>query len=128
MRGTKGYKIGKVDGISLHASRVAWAHVHGVWPTYEIDHFNGDNADDRIGNLRDVPNLINVANKKAYRKTSDLPPGVNRNGKRFGARVQHNNISFYLGSFDTPELASAAYLEKLTEIGFTERHGKLVSR
>lgn len=33
-----------------------------MWPTYNIDHINGIRTDNRIENLRDVPQRINVYN------------------------------------------------------------------
>lgn len=44
-------------------SRLAWLYVHGRWPT-EIDHINGDRADNRITNLREVTHSQNLANAK----------------------------------------------------------------
>ena len=59
----KGYKFGTVNGVYLLAHRVAWAIVNGSWPSGQIDHQNGDKADNRIVNLRVVCNAENAQNR-----------------------------------------------------------------
>lgn len=50
------------------AHRVAWALYHGRWPKHTIDHINRDGTDNRIQNLRDVPQAVNNRNKSKYKK------------------------------------------------------------
>ena len=50
------------------AHRVAWALHYGNWPEYTIDHINRDPSDNRIENLRDVPQFVNNTNKSKYQK------------------------------------------------------------
>jgi len=124
--GSKGYLMGKIDGQGVRASRVAWVFITGAWPSEveQIDHINGIVCDNRACNLRAASPTMNTRNQKAYVKRSGLPAGVNKNNKRYGARIQHKGKSIYLGSFDTPEEAGAVYLEAARQMGFTDRHGK----
>jgi len=124
--GSKGYLIGKIDAKGVRAHRVAWVFITGEWPRKgeEIDHINGVVTDNRASNLRVVSPRENSRNQRAYAKRSELPAGVNKNGKRYGARIQLSGQSIYLGSFDTPEEAGAAYLDAARNMGFTERHGQ----
>lgn len=120
----KGYCKSKIDAVAIGAHNAAWAYVHGQWPEVILDHINGDPADNRVKNLRLSDYLENARNQRAYRKRSGLPPGVNRNYRKFGARVSVGGVSHYLGSFVTPEEAHAAYLDGLRRLGFSPRHGR----
>jgi len=66
----RGYHYLSVDGTQYPAHRLAWFHVHGVWPNGEIDHMNGDGTDNRIQNLRDVDRRTNGENRHKVRKDS----------------------------------------------------------
>ncbi len=50
------------------ASRVAWLHVHGEWPS-EIDHVNRERSDDRLANLRIATRSQNCANRDPWAKS-----------------------------------------------------------
>ncbi|MFX4377260.1 HNH endonuclease, partial [Acinetobacter baumannii] len=41
---------------------MAWLYVHGVHPTGQIDHIDGDPLNNRISNLRDVSHAVNQQN------------------------------------------------------------------
>ena len=47
-----GYRKIHIDGVPHLAHRLAWLYVHGEHPTGEIDHRNGNPADNRISKLR----------------------------------------------------------------------------
>jgi hypothetical protein len=49
----------RIDGRLYKAHRLAWFYETGRWPKHEIDHINGDAADNRFENLRDVPHRQN---------------------------------------------------------------------
>ena len=56
-----GYLQGGICGGVVVAHRVIWAIVHGLWPN-QIDHINGDRADNRLANLREVDDAENRKN------------------------------------------------------------------
>ncbi len=62
-----GYWAIKIDGKSIKSHRLAWLYTYGCWPTNEIDHINGDPADNRIENLRDVSHEHNTQNTRRPR-------------------------------------------------------------
>lgn len=108
-----GYFHMKIEGASYMAHRVAWFYVNGIWPIGHIDHIDGNKLNNSISNLRDVSRCMNLQNQKQAHagKSSGLPLGVHLSrGGRYMAqlRVSGKNKSF--GTFDTPELAHAAYL------------------
>ena len=59
-----GYAQVSIGKRKFKAHRVIYAIVHGTMPADEIDHINGDRADNRIENLRDVSRLENMHNSK----------------------------------------------------------------
>ena len=107
-----GYFAIGLDGRTYLAHRLAWLWVHGHWPQYGIDHIDGDVENNRITNLRDVDQSTNMQNvKKACvnNKTSGLL-GSHPSGKKWRAQITVGGKIHYLGTFDTQELAYAAYL------------------
>lgn len=64
----KSYRIIKLSGTSYSASRLAWLYIAGEWPERRLEHIDGNNLNDRIGNLRYAFNIRNVS-----RKVSEIP-------------------------------------------------------
>lgn len=94
--------------------RLIWLHVHGVWPTKQIDHIDRDKLNNRIANLRDVSQSVNQQNR--FRARTDNASGflgVTRHSasKRWQTQIDVNGRRHYLGLFDTPEAAHAVYLD-----------------
>ncbi len=93
-----------------YGHRVAFALMTGAWPEL-VDHINGNKADNRWANLRLSDRQHNQENRRRANKNSSHGLlGVTRNRKRFMASLTLNRKSIYLGTFDTPEQAHAAYL------------------
>jgi len=57
-----GYLIIKIKGNQWKAHRLAWAKHYKTPPQKNIDHINGIKTDNRISNLRDVEQRINILN------------------------------------------------------------------
>jgi hypothetical protein len=100
-----GYRSIKLGNFQLRAHRLVWAWVTGADPgAVQIDHKDQNKANNRIWNLRlcsDVQNRANILGMKGWCKA---------NG-RFKARLITQGKAVYLGTYDTPEEAHAAYLE-----------------
>lgn len=108
--GTNGYVVIRLDGLNYHAHRLAWLLHHGVWPAMEIDHINGERADNRIANLRDVDRSTNMSNRKgADRDARTGVLGVYKHRQRFVAQRRIHGVHRYLGTFDTAAAAGEAY-------------------
>lgn len=108
-----GYTRIRVNGMKFMAHRLAWLYTHGVMPTHEIDHINGNRADNWITNLRDVSPSTNLQNQaKPHKGNTSGFLGVSwsKSKKRWRAQIFANGRNEYLGSFDTAEAAHAAYL------------------
>jgi hypothetical protein len=93
------------------AHRLAWLYVHGAWPDGHLDHANRSPADNRLANLRLATRSQNAANT---RKRSDNTSGFkgvcwNKKTRKWVAQVRVKGEARYLGLFDSPEEAYAAY-------------------
>ena len=62
----RGYLNIQVCGVLYQSHRLAWLHVHGVWPDMVIDHINRIQTDNRIENLRDVSYSVNLRNRRKF--------------------------------------------------------------
>lgn len=115
--GLRGYLRIPLKGASHSAHRLAWLIVTGHWPTDQIDHINGDRADNRFANLREATNSQNNANK-APRAGRVLPKGVHwhKQFRKYQALIQHDGKVRYLGRFDDPAVAGEAYRKAAEEI------------
>lgn len=111
----KGYLRFHVDGWLYKAHRLAWLYVHGEWPD-QLDHINGDKADNRIANLRLATTKQNHGNRPKNRNNTTGYKGVHlhdKNGrlaKPFVATIYVNGRGIHLGMFATAEAAHAAYV------------------
>lgn len=108
-----GYRVIRINDETYPAHRLAWLYVHGVWPTNEIDHINRDRADNRMCNLREATRRQNMANiAKPVTNTSGLKGAFwNKNNRKWIAQISFDNKKVYLGSFESAEVAHAAYCQ-----------------
>lgn len=106
-----------VGGRLYYAHRVAWLIVHGEWPEDQIDHVNGDGADNRIANLRPASNAENLRNRGKTRGNEAGAKGVcwDAWARRWKASITVDGEHRHLGRFDTPEEAHAAYARAAQE-------------
>lgn len=108
-----GYLRIKVDGYSYKASRLAWLYVTGGWPVFQVDHKDGDKANDRFLNLRDVRQQVNIQNQRAPRRHKRISRlmGVTKREGRWVARIDVGGTRKHLGAFATEQAAHEVYLE-----------------
>lgn len=106
-----GYTYIVVRGRKYRAHRLAWLYMTGDWPPHQIDHINGDRADNRFANLRPATHEQNQANsKKPVTNTSGFK-GVHWKAghKKWVASIHINGRPKYLGARDTAAEAHELY-------------------
>jgi hypothetical protein len=104
-----GYLCIRVHGKTYKAHRLAWLYVHGGMPFGEVDHINGDKADNRIENLRDVTKSVNQQNRRSVK-------GYSRDGNRWKAQIRFGGKWKHLGCYETEQEAHEAYLAAKAEV------------
>lgn len=125
--GARGLKQGTLLGYPAKAHRVAWAVHHGEWPD-EIDHIDGDPANNKVENLRSVPHLENGKNQKLYISNKSGVSGVawyKPNGKwlaRIGSPSSptYRHLGYFADKFDA--ILARLTAEKTYE--YHENHGQ----
>ena len=121
-----GYVQLRIDGVMYQAHRLAWFMCYGKWPEHNIDHINGDGLDNRIVNLRDVPQKLNLRNCRARTDNTSGVTGVSwdKGKSKWAVRIYADGKSLFLGRFAEFEDAVKARKDAEPKYGFTERHGK----
>lgn len=120
-----GYVHVDVFGRKWKAHRLMWAVVFGEWPD-QIDHINGNKADNRIANLRNVTHAENMKNRPR--------PKVNRSGvcgvhwqvsnSRWVAYLTSDGARKHLGTFCDWFDAVCARKSAENRSGFHANHGR----
>lgn len=120
-----GYLEVAINKRTYKIHRLVFLYVTGKWPT-EVDHINGDRADNRLINLRDVSKSVNMRNKKIHFNNTSGHPGVTwfTDTCQWRARVNFNGVRYSLGLFDTIEEAIAARMGAQRILGYHENHGR----
>ena len=83
-----------------------------AWPRTDMDHVNGDRADNRWCNLREATQSQNQANTSMRADNISGYKGVcwHKGHRKWTAKIQVSGERRYLGYFDTPERAFIAYM------------------
>lgn len=108
-----GYLYIRIRGEKIFSHRVAYYLGTGKEPSEVIDHINGDRADNRLNNLRDVRHSFNSANRTKPSKRNKLGfLGVMEAEGRYKAQIQVKGKKIHLGRFDTPKEAHERYMQE----------------
>jgi hypothetical protein len=119
-----GYHRGWIKAHNYMAHRVIWKMVTGEDPD-QVDHINGNRADNRIANLRSVGRVVNGQNRGVGSNNQSGVVGVSYH-RRIGAwmaQITVNGSRHHLGYFPTLALAADARKKAEREFGFHPNHG-----
>lgn len=109
-----GYVRIHVKGQRYLAHRLAWLYMTGEWPIQEIDHINGNRADNRWANLRDTDSVGNNRNRHDYQPNKGTCYHAPTN--KWNARIKVHGRHRSLGYFHSREDAHAAYVRAAREV------------
>jgi hypothetical protein len=97
-----GYMETSIDGLRYYVHRLVWLYVYGEFPVNNIDHINRDRSDNRISNLRDVPQRLNNRNQSINTKNKSGVKGVrwDKSRNKRHCYINVNNKQKFIGYFD----------------------------
>lgn len=123
--GVYGCRAGRIFGQNYYAHRVIWALHYGAWPR-NIDHIDGDRANNPITNLRSVEHLANMQNKKLYSSSSSGTHGVawNKRASKWQCYITVDRKRRHIGYFTSKTDAIAARKNAEIGTGFHQNHGR----
>jgi hypothetical protein len=107
-----GDRIINISGHRFRASRLAWFYMKSEWPKGDVDHINGDRADDRWQNLREASRAQNSMNVRMRVDNISGFKGVRwlRGRCKWPARIKLDGRERNVGYFDTAERAFIEYI------------------
>jgi len=108
---SSGYLVITVFGKDYRAHHLAWLFCHGELPVGEVDHKNGNRSDNRIANLRLATRAENACNRGASSNNTSGWCGVHfsKAAEKYQAEIGLASKTYYLGVYDSPEIAAAVY-------------------
>lgn len=111
-----GYRRGFLLGRKYSAHRVIWAICYGHWPAGEIDHIDGNPANNAFSNLRLSTHQQNSLNRKIRRDCTSGVKGISwhKASRKWRARIMTNGVRVCVGSFDSLADAENAICEYRT--------------
>lgn len=111
--GGEGYVQIQISGKIHYAHRLAWRIAYGYWPAHQIDHINGNRADNRLVNLREATGVQNCQNMAKRSDNSSGYVGVSFHAARqkWRAEISVGGRRRSLGYFTDPAIAQAAYAQ-----------------
>jgi hypothetical protein len=113
-----GYRRIAINGSSYLAHRLAWLIVTGEWPQFEIDHEDGDAANNKFSNLREATHRENGRNAKLNSRNISGVAGVywNKQCQKWCAQIRVDRKQLHLGLFDSFD--EAVTVRQLAELEF----------
>ena len=107
-----GYRSIRIMGVSYLAHRLVFVLTTGSMPNGFVDHIDGNRDNNKFDNLRVVDRKTNCQNLHGPLKNNKFSGllGVSQHNRKWKAQIYFDGSKKYLGSYESPELAHAAYL------------------
>jgi hypothetical protein len=117
-RRSNGRLIIRIDGRNYRAARLAFLYMLDRWPAAEVDHKDGNPANDRWSNLREASPAQNRWNMKRHRDNASGFKGAtwDKRQRKWKAQIMAHGRKLAIGSFDSAEAAHEAYKAKALEL------------
>lgn len=126
-RGGKNYSQIAIGRILFYSHRLAWIYVYGsIKSEMQIDHIDGNGANNRISNLRVVDAPTNGTNKSIPSNNTSGCVGVSFQSReqKWRARISKCGKEYTIGMFANKCDAVKARKQAEIDLGFHPNHGK----
>lgn len=125
-RATRGYRAVMIRGKGYPAHRLAFLYMTGALPEHDVDHINGDTADNRWANLRSVTAVENGRNQRLPKNNTSGVLGVSwhKQCRKWVVRIRVDGKKRHVGLFDDIDAAIKAREEANKKYGFHPNHGR----
>jgi hypothetical protein len=109
----RGYRRVSLDGSVYAVHRVIWTMFHGeLTKETQVDHINGDAADNRIENLRLANSSQNCCNRRMRPNNSGIKNvSFVKENQKYRVALQVNKQRKFFGYYEDLELAELVALE-----------------
>ena len=122
---SSGYRFIKLDSTSYHEHRIIYALHHGeLSPDHEVDHINGNPADNRIANLRLTDRVGNCQNQKVQHNNTSGCRGIHydkRTGGKWRVRISYHGKRILIGDYRSLDDAIAARKQAEVDYNYLTR-------
>ena len=107
-----GYIVFFIKGKLYYAHRLAWLYMTGEFPENQIDHIDGNRANNSWSNLRGATAQDNMKNQilKCNNKSGYKGVSYSNSKQKYVAQCRIDKKFKFLGHYDSPEDASTAYI------------------
>lgn len=123
---TNGYRAVRIFKRRYMAHRIIWLMRHDRWPPDQLDHIDGDRANNRLANLREVDKFGNMRNQRLRDDNTSGICGVywSTAANKWQAYIRVDGKMRYLGVFASLEAAKVCRRKAEIDAGFHANHGK----
>lgn len=125
-KSSNGYRTINVSGCLYLAHRIVWLLYYGSWPSGTIDHKDGNALNNKITNLREVPQRDNTKNAaRSINNTSGFT-GVSWSprGQKWTSYAYLGPVKKSLGNYVTNIAACCARHQGNLTFNFYKNHGR----
>ncbi|WP_408123047.1 HNH endonuclease [Caballeronia grimmiae] len=97
-------------GVYVYEHQLVWASCKGCWSAHKLEFVDGDTANVRIENLREITNRKHHDQSQLVHPVKSLPGVVPLESGRYRAQIFRGKI-YVLGTYDSAQEAHRVYLE-----------------
>lgn len=121
-----GYRTAQILGKNYRAHKLVFFYMTGKWPAGQVDHIDGNRANNAWSNLRVVSHTENMRNRKLFATNTSGFHGVywHAEHQAWASQIEVEGVRKHLGYFYCKNEAAAARRGAEIVLGFHKNHGR----